>query len=158
MITSIKKTLDLILEWLLVGVLGLLTLSVIYQVGARYLFNNPSSITEELARYLLIWLGLLGAAYASGKGMHLSIDLLSTKLSEQGQVWLNGVIQLLIMGFALATMVIGGLKLVNITLTTGQTSAALGIPLGYVYIALPLSGGLIMLYALMELLPNPKEA
>ena len=51
--------------------MGLLVIDVLWQVFTRFVLGNPSSFTEELARYLMIWVGLLGASYAAGKRMHL---------------------------------------------------------------------------------------
>jgi hypothetical protein len=55
-------------------------LNVLWQVFTRFVIRHPSSYTEELARYLLVWVGLLGAAYASGHKLHLAIDLFSQKM------------------------------------------------------------------------------
>ena len=60
--------------------MGVMVINVLWQVASRYLLGSPSVFTDELANYLLIWVGLLGAAYASGKKMHLAIDLLPNKL------------------------------------------------------------------------------
>ena len=61
------------LEKILATLMGLLVVDVIWQVATRFILNNPSSFTDELARFLLIWLGLLGAALVSGHRMHLAI-------------------------------------------------------------------------------------
>jgi TRAP-type C4-dicarboxylate transport system permease small subunit len=117
--------------------------------------QSPSSFTDELARYLLIWVGLLGAAYATGKRLHLAIDIVPNQAGPRSQRVLNVVVNLLVVGFALFVMVVGGIRLVFITLTLDQTSPALGIPLGYVYTALPLSGLLIMYYAVLNTFQQP---
>ncbi|WP_316931840.1 TRAP transporter small permease [Parabacteroides distasonis] len=56
---------------------------MLWQVLSRYILVSPSSVTDELAGYLLIWVGLLGAAYVSGKNEHLAIDLLLQHLLLQ---------------------------------------------------------------------------
>jgi TRAP-type C4-dicarboxylate transport system permease small subunit len=53
----------------------MMVLNVAWQVLTRFVLQNPSSYTEELARYLLIWLGLLGAGYCVGQRSHLAIDI-----------------------------------------------------------------------------------
>ncbi|HRD18591.1 MAG TPA: TRAP transporter small permease subunit, partial [Candidatus Marinimicrobia bacterium] len=72
---KIRKILDNILKWVVVVLMAISVFNVLWQVFTRFILRNPSSYTEELARYLLIWVGLLGAAYAAGNKMHLAIDL-----------------------------------------------------------------------------------
>lgn len=145
---DIRAKVDYILKWVLVIIMAAMTLNVLWQVFTRFILQDPSSFTEELARYMLIWIGILGASYVAGQKMHLAIDLLSAKLKDFNKLILDIIIQSFIFLFSLLVMVIGGLRLVEITLTSNQISAALQIPLGYVYIVLPLSGVLIMFYSL----------
>ncbi len=154
---SIKEQIDKYLGYLLAAIMGLMVLDVVWGVIMRYLFNSPSSFTDELARYFLIWVGLLGAALAAGKQMHLAIDLLPKKLEPEGRKRLNIIIEIIIFLFALSILVIGGARLVYITLTLGQASPSLGIPLGYIYIVLPLSGLLIMYYSVINIVLALKE-
>ncbi len=141
------RMVDRALGWVVVVLMGVAVLNVLWQVFTRFVLANPSSFTDELARYLLIWIGLLGASYAAGQQMHLAIDLLPTKLTGRPRFYLGALIEACIFLFALSVLVIGGIYLVALTLTLGQTSAALHVPLGYVYLALPLSGLLMMFYA-----------
>jgi TRAP-type C4-dicarboxylate transport system permease small subunit len=134
------KVVDRALGWVLAALMGVAVVNVLWQVFTRFVLADPSSFTDELARYLLIWIGLLGASYAAGRQMHLAIDLLPTKLTGL-------LIEACIFLFALSVLVIGGIHLVVLTLMLGQTSAALHVPLGYVYLALPLSGLLMMFYS-----------
>lgn len=128
--------------------MGVSVVNVLWQVFTRFALASPSSYTEELARYLLIWIGLLGAAYASAKGQHLAIDLLPRRLSgrKSGRT-LAVVIELSVLSFAGVVLVGGGFHLVRLTLGLGQRSAALGIPMGWVYAALPLSGVLFVWFS-----------
>ena len=152
-----KKNIDRVLEFILITLMVLLVLDVIWQVFARYILKNPSSFTDELARFLLIWVGLLGSAYAHGKKMHLSIDILPQSLKGNSKIILNRVIQLVIMLFASTVMCIGGGRLVYITLYLEQYSSSLQIPLGFIYAVIPLSGLLIIYYALYHLIYPNKE-
>lgn len=156
-LTNIKNRLDIILKWLLVFIMGAMTINVLWQVFSRFILKNPSSITEELARYMLIWLGILGASYVAGQKMHLAIDLLSTKLKGKSKSYLEIVIQSTIFLFAFFVMVIGGFRLVQITLSLNQISAALQIPLGYVYTVLPISGIIMMFYSVTFIIEELKK-
>lgn len=147
MLERAKKRIDKFLELALIFLMGANVVNVLWQVFTRFVLRNPSSFTEELARYLLIWVGLLGASYAAGKKMHLAIDVVLQTLKNRKKIKVEIVIQVFIFLFSFFVMVVGGLRLVTITLTLNQISAALRIKLGYVYMALPLSGLLIMFYA-----------
>lgn len=143
-----KRIINSVLEKALVFLMALMVINVLWQILARYIPALPGAFTDELARYLLIWVGVLGAAYASGQHMHLALDLLPEKLQGVAKSKLFIFINFLVGVFALLVMVIGGIRLMYITLYLGQTSAALGIPLGYVYMVLPLSGLLIIYYSI----------
>ena len=141
------KIINAILEKVLIFLMGLMVINVLWQVCSRYIPFLPGAFTDELARYLLIWVGLLGAAFASGKQMHLALDLLPEKLEGVAKSRLQIYINILVALFAFLVMIVGGIRLMYITLYLGQTSAALGIPLGFVYMVLPLSGILIIYFA-----------
>lgn len=143
----LRRTVDIILAWLLIALMFIAVVNVLWQVFTRWVLNDPSSYTEELARYLLIWIGILGAGYAAGKKLHLAIDLLPMRLEGTSRHILEIVIEGAILLFALLVMVVGGYRLMSLTLLMGQRSAALGIQLGYVYSVLPLSGLVIIFYA-----------
>ncbi|SHK18542.1 TRAP-type C4-dicarboxylate transport system, small permease component [Reichenbachiella agariperforans] len=149
---TIRQKLDSYLEVALSLLLGLMVLNVLWQVASRFLLNDPSAFTDELARYLLIWVGLLGAAYATGKRMHVSIDLITRKLNEKQQAVHFRLIRFIILCFAIFVLILGGTRLVYITFILGQTSSAMQVSLGYIYLALPLSGLLICYYTICDLL------
>lgn len=146
-----RKIIDQFLGWLVTIFMGILVLNVLWQVASRFIMGNPSSFTDELAGFLLIWVGLLGAAYATGQKQHLAIDLISRKMTPVGKRRLDTIINTLIILFALIVLVIGGSNLVYITFYLNQISSALQIPIGYVYTVLPLSGLFIVYYAVTDI-------
>ena len=127
----------------IVIMLGLL-LIVCWQVISRYLLNAPSTVSEEVARILLMWLGMLGAAYTASEKGHMAIDLLSQKISPANQLNLNRFISLLCALFTLV-LTIGGVNVMNNAFILGQTTPVLGLPMGLIYSALPI-GSLFMCY------------
>lgn len=153
-----ESALERALGWFLVVIMGVSVLNVLWQVFTRFVLSVPSSYTEELARYLLIWIGLIGAAYSSGRGLHLAIDLFPNRLTGRSRRGLTIVIELCVAAFAVGVLVVGGLQLVRLTLSLGQTSAALRIPIGWVYSALPLSGVLIAWFAIRDIKDLLREA
>jgi len=146
-----RKKVDRILELVLVILTSVLVVDVLWQVFSRYVLSSPSSFTDELAGYLLIWVSLLGAAYVVGKKEHLAIDILIQRSTPARQRTLRIVIEFVIIIFALSVMVIGGIVLVYTRFYLGVKSAALQLPLGYVYIVLPLSGIIIVYYSALHL-------
>lgn len=148
-VQRIKLALDRVLGAVVAVFMAALVIDVIWQVVTRFLLAQPSSFTDELARFLLIWVGLLGSAYAVGQRLHLAIDLVSDKLEPRRRQLLGVVIESVVLAFALGVLVLGGWRLMSLTLLLGQTSAALGVPLGYVYSVLPLSGVIMAFYALV---------
>ena len=147
-----KPYLDRFLERVLISIMALMVINVLWQVASRYLMQSPSSFTDELSRYLLIWLSLLGASYVTGKKMHLSIDLLMQNINTHRQKTLNTVIYSLVALFAFLAMVVGGIRLLYIVFSLGQTSPALEIPMGIVYLVLPISGLTIIYYSILNII------
>ncbi|PIB35773.1 C4-dicarboxylate ABC transporter permease [Reichenbachiella sp. 5M10] len=154
---KLRAKIDKVLEVALSLLMGFMVLNVLWQVGSRYLLNSPSTFTDEVSRYALIWVGLLGAAYACGKGMHVSIELLEQKLSDKKRRIQRYMIDALVLLFAVLALVIGGMRLMLITFELGQTSSAIQIPLGYIYAVVPLSGFLICYYSISNMLNYTKK-
>lgn len=155
-----RKKIDHILEIILVGLFSIMLISVIWQVFSRFILGSPSTITDEISSFGLIWVGLLGAAYASGKNLHLAIDLVPAKLLSKHRIWFDAFVFISIALFSLSVLIIGGGRLSWITFVLGQKSAALEIPLGFIYLVLPISGILIVYYSLdqcVQLIKNPKS-
>ncbi|WP_040460009.1 TRAP transporter small permease [Galbibacter marinus] len=150
--SAIRQKIDLILSRTLIIIMGLMVINVLWQVFSRYLSESPSSFTDELSRYLMIWVGILGAAYVSGKNQHVAIDYLPSKLKEKPRRRLEVLVHIIVLLFALFALVIGGIRLVYISFTLGQTTPALGMPLAVIYLVIPLSGLLIIYYKLADLL------
>jgi TRAP-type C4-dicarboxylate transport system permease small subunit len=149
---TFRTKLDRLLEVTLIALLSIMVVNVIWQVFSRYVMGDPSSFTDELARYLMIWLGVLGAAYVSGKNQHVAIDILPQKLSPKKQIALKKFVYSVIILFSFFALFIGGLRLVYITYVLGQSSPGLQIPLAYIYVIIPISGALISYYKVSDIL------
>lgn len=152
-----RTKIDQIIRIVLVCLMGLLVLDVIWQVFTRYVLQSPSTFTDELARYLLIWISFLGAAYYSGQQAHIAIDILSRKLSSARRIMLENLIRLLIIVFAFCVLVVGGGHLMYLTWHFRQITPSLQIPIALVYLVGPLSGLLIIYYALSDILHSYRK-
>lgn len=138
-----RKKVEKSLEWVLVFLMSVLVLDVLWQVFSRYVLNAPSSYTDELAGYLLMWVGVLGAAYVAANREHLAIDLLLQRSTPERRHKLEIIIGIFIILFSVAVLIVGGSWLAYTRFYLSVKSSALGLPLGVVYLVLPLSGILI---------------
>lgn len=138
-----RKKIEKSLEGFLVFLMSVLVLDVLWQVFSRYVLNAPSSYTDELAGYLLIWVGVLGAAYVAANREHLAIDLLLQRSSPERKHKLEIIIAVCIIIFSVTVLIIGGSWLAYTRFYLSVQSSALGLPLGFVYLVLPISGILI---------------
>ncbi|EOD54405.1 TRAP transporter small permease [Aeromonas molluscorum] len=147
-----KRPIDRLLAGFTVAVMAMLVVCVVWQVFSRYVLSQPSTMTDEIARFSMIWVGLLGAAYATGKRRHLSIDLFVSNLKGAPKLINQLFVDFCVLLFAGSTMVWGGLTLVTKVYSTGQVSPAMQLPMAYVYMVLPLSGLIISYYCVLYIL------
>ena len=140
-----RKVIDKIIEILCTLIMGYMVLDVCWMVIARFVLKNPSTTSEEVLRYLLVWTTMIGGAYAYGRRKHLSITMLTKKLSFRGQKILDIGVQ---------AIVIGDLRLVQTT--SNQISSALHLPMPYVYASILVGGILIVFYSLIFILEDLK--
>lgn len=143
---TFKKYLDTFVAWVCIGIVGLMTVLITWQVITRYLFNSPSAVSEILSRYLFIWLILFGSAYVFGLREHMAISFIKEKFSPRGKIITDMFTELAIAVFTFTIMIIGGWY--TVLRQMWQLDSALQIPMGYIYSAIPLSGGLIVFYFL----------
>lgn len=148
---TVKKILDRSLEVLVMVVVAILVLDVLWQVFTRLVLHDPSTKTEELATFMLIWVALLGAAVALGRGAHLGIDYFVGKLPVRAKTFTEVIVFLSVAAFSFSVMILGGIDLVASMLDLGQESPALRVKMGYVYLAVPISGFFLTLYAIIGL-------
>jgi len=160
MLTRLAAGMERGLTWLLAGLLAAIVLAVTWQVVSRYVLGDASGWTEELARFLLTWIGLLGGALAYQRRLHLGLDLLPEYLQKRrpGSVIaaMNvAAIHVCVLVFAATILVTGGGALVVLTLELEQYSPALGLPMGVVYLCLPVSGILMSISAVAAIVDPP---
>ncbi len=137
-----------VLELVLIAGMGILVVDVLWGVFSRYALGEQSRWTEELAVYLLVWISLLGAGLTFREKGHLGVDYFVGKL-DPGARRLSAIfVEGIVFAFAAFAMVYGGWNLVAKTLASGQVLPAMGVPMGYVYCVVPLSGFFFCLFAI----------
>ncbi|UYG00643.1 MULTISPECIES: TRAP transporter small permease [unclassified Halomonas] len=127
-------------------VIGLLILSaaliLFANVVARYVFNFGFSWAEELVRYQIVWMVLLGASVAARQGIHIGIDILRRFSPPPIARALELLVHAISIGFC-AFLVFYGIELTEQTHRFGQVSSALQAPMWVVQLAIPV-GALLM--------------
>ena len=134
------------LELFIVATMALLVADVVWGVFTRYALGQQAKWSEELARFLLIWVALLGGAVAFGTKAHLGVDYFVNQLHPDARRWTAVLTHLVVLFFAGEVLLRGGVRVVTEALTLEQTTPALGWKMGYVYLALPISGLFVVLY------------
>jgi len=142
-----KRYVDRVGDGLLVALMALAVGNVTWQVVSRFALSAPSAYTDELSRFVLVWIGLIGAARGVGERAHLAMNVLVLRLSARRREWIGVAVDALLFAFACIVLVYGGGSLVVLSLELGQRSAAMRVPLGCVYAALPLAGLMMCFYA-----------
>jgi TRAP-type C4-dicarboxylate transport system permease small subunit len=133
----------------LLFILGIsMTVIVALQVFCRYGLNRSLFWSEELARYLMVWLTFLGATTAYRRGMHPGVDVLTTRMPSGLRRGFALLVHLISMAFFLA-MVVYGIEFAHFVRL--QISPALGLPKWIVLGAIPVAGAVLMIHTLVRL-------
>ena len=140
------------LGWLAIIVFLILVFDVLLGVFSRKILGDQIRWTEELARFLLVWISFLGGAIAYIDDKHLGVDLLIERFDPLARRFSRVLVHGLIFAFALFVMGVGGTRLVLERFEAGQLMPALQIEKAWFYLAVPISGYLIALFALGNLL------
>ena len=145
---GLNRRLTQLLHLVAIVVISILVLDVIWGVLTRYIAGEQAKWTEELARFLLIWVSLLGGAIAYRGREHLGIDFIVAMLEPQVRKGMMLLTELLMCIVAVAILIYGGGQLVRDALILEQTTPALGWKMGHVYLVIPLVGVLMLLFSL----------
>jgi TRAP-type C4-dicarboxylate transport system permease small subunit len=149
MIRRLHHVLDVVVLTIAVPMTVVMLACTVWQVVSRYFLGISTSFTDELARFLFIWVSLLGAAYVFGKRGHIAITGLIEFLPASPRRITDTVIALLVVLFSAVILGVGGFILVDKAVLLGQVSPAMLLPMGYVYSVIPISGAVTAMYALL---------
>lgn len=146
---KIKNMLDKVLSSICIIMFVFLVVLVTWQVFTRLVLNNPSTFSEELAKIVFVWLSLFGAAYVFGERGHMNISFVRDKMSPKVGFVVDIIVEITIFLFASLVLVYGGyLQSVK---SMSQSSPALPVSVGQIYLALPISGLIIMFYSIYNI-------
>ncbi|QNK87433.1 MULTISPECIES: TRAP transporter small permease [unclassified Sporosarcina] len=149
---KIRSVMDKALAAICALLLAFMTVLATYQVITRYVFKAPSTMSEDMLSYSFVWVSLLGAALVFGQKDHMRLSLLSDKFKGAGGLILSIFTELLIIAIAVIVFLVGGKDFVGVGAL--QTSPTLNITMDFVYAILPLSGILIIIYNLLNIIQS----
>jgi len=132
-------------RWAVIAMLAAMATMVFANVALRFLTDHSILWVEEASRYLMIWLTFVGAGLVLRYGGHIGIDALQRALPRHA-AWIRAAIFLLLLAF-FATMLWIGTRYA--LLTWGQTTPVLQIPIGAVYLAMPIGFALMIVHLLL---------
>jgi len=135
-----------------------LLLLVVLIIIADPILDLKAVWANELARFLLVWIIMLGGTLAYAEHSHLGLDILVDKFDDSAKRASYLISHVLVLLFALTVMVYGGYQLVQGRVEMGQTMPALKISKGWFYASLPLAGILISATAVAHLLARPQPS
>ncbi len=144
---KVLNVIDDIVKYFLVLLVAAISILGMYQVVGRLLGHVPAWV-EEMIRFLFVWASCVGAAVGVKEHIHIGIDVLTNLLPKLGQRIVAIIVQVILCGFDVF-LIKFGVNLVNQTMK--QPSAGLQIPMGYVYWAIPVLGGLGIFYSVREI-------
>ena len=130
------------------AILAVMTLAVFVQVLARFVGRAAFDGLDEIPRYLFVWLVMIGAAAAMQRGEHTNLEYFRQRMGPRGRAFISALTN------AVGILLFASLIRSSVVLVPNsqlQTSAGLGLPLGYVYAAVPVGAFLIMLPMLWNL-------
>ena len=138
-------------HWVIIIGLAVMTLVLFAQVAARYLFDSGLSWSEELSRYIMIWVVYLGAAVVYKDNSHISVTALEEAIGPKARLWLNLFQKLVSMGFI---GLVGVYSYRTLEFAALQTSPNMLIPMNYIYLVFPLSSALIILHLIISIIDD----
>lgn len=147
-VSAVSRWIDRLIAGVCVAVIYVMLVLLLTQVVMRYFLGSPPSWTEELAIILFTWLVLLFASSGIRNHFHVALDTIPERLVRLRFVS-DLVVQTLVVVFGVV-MITAGYAYVNRTLP--QNTAALQIPIGFLYSSIPVSGCLILLHSVSNIL------
>ncbi len=145
-----RKFIDNFEEYFVVWTMAVMTILVFVQVVMRYVFSNSLSWSEELARFIFMWVSWIGASYAVKERTHFRVEMFADMMKGEKRKRFELVI--LIVWFIFCVfMAFIGTRLIIFLMETGQISAAMEIPMSWVYASVPVGCGLMALRLIVEI-------
>ncbi len=151
---ALRKILDTCLNTLAGLALVVMTVLTTYQVITRYVFNAPSTWSEELVGYMFGWATMFGAAICTGERAHMNIPIVVDMLKEGPKKILLIFGEIVALLFSAVILVYGGFTVSSLAM--GQQTSSLGVAVGLFYWVMPICGVLMVIYSAMNIVAIAK--
>lgn len=135
-------------RWAMIAILSTMAVLVFMNVCLRYFTNHSITWSDEVSRHLMIWLTFIGAGLTLRHGGLVAIDNLQIALSERNARLVRIFVAIIMLTF-FVTMIWAGKIYVERTMF--QTTPSTRIPFGYIYLAMPIGFGLLIVHFLLVL-------
>lgn len=149
---SLKKISQL-LERIILGfdavAMSSIVIIIAIQVVARYVFNRSLAWSEEISKYITVWIVFLSTGYVLGNKQHVTVDLIFNAVPLNIKFFLYKIFSLIYLVFSFL-MIKYGFSFYK--LGRGVTASSFEFPLGFFYLAIPISGFLMIFYSITLLL------
>lgn len=129
-----KKIWDNLEEFIIIPLIFAMSFIIFIQVVARYVFHNSLTWSEELARYLFIWLVYFSVSFTARRQKHIRIDAAINLYPKAFRPILEIISEIIVLAFSVFIAVTGVTVFHKIT-WSGQMSPAIGLPMQFVYAA-----------------------
>lgn len=150
LLARIGKGIDIAVQKLVILLILALVAVITLQIVSRGFFTAVSW-SDEISRFLLIYLSMFGAALAYNRGTHISIRLFHDKLPERGARVMDTIIHCLSLVFFILLF---QYSIVLITRQRFQVSGALQLSMQYIYAAIPVSVSAMLVFCLTKITEN----
>ena len=147
---ALRNLLNTILNVLAGLSLTVMVVLTTYQVVTRYVFNAPSTWSEELVGYLFAWSTMFGAAIVSGERGHMNIPILVDKFNPPMRKALHIFAEVIALLFSASILVLGGFQVSSLAM--GQMTSSLGVAIGTFYWVMPVCGVVMTLFAVLNII------
>ena len=147
---KIRKGMNVVVSTICIILFAVMVIVGTYQIVTRFIFNSPSTVSEELLTYTFAWMAIFSSAYVFGKRDHMRMTFIVDKLPKEQRKILEIAIEILIIAFAVVVLVYGGFTIMGLTMT--QKTASLGVMMGVIYSVVPICGILIAIYGVLNVI------
>ena len=145
---KLRNTLNKMLNLLAGLSMTVMVVLTTYQVIVRYIFNSPSTWSEELVGYLFGWSTMLGATIVSGERGHMNIPVLVDRFNPTMRKAFHIFAEVIAFIFSATILVFGGFQVSQLAM--GQQTSSLGVAVGVFYWVMPICGVIILVYSVLN--------
>ena len=136
--------------------LAAMSIVVMLQIVLKW-FHMPLSWSEEMARYMFIWLIYISSAYAVKKRAHIKVEIVSLMLKEKGNFILDVIADISFLVFATVIAYFGWIATYKIAFVNVQQSPSMHLNMGWAYMSFALGCTLMAIRVIQDLVLRFRE-